>query len=419
MRECDCCSEKQSQPLALDEVLNRMLNAISPAAGIEQIPLKQALGRILAETVYASTDLPPFSSSAMDGYALRADEIQETPVLRVVGTAWAGLPHSAPLSAGECVRIFTGAALPEGADAVIMQEHAHRDGDRIRVTEKTKPGECIRSRGEEIKSGDRLLDEGQRLGPAELGLLASIGSPSVSVRRKPRVAFFSTGDELRPITEPLAFGEIHDSNRYVLDALLAGLGVETIDMGVTGDNKEEIQRVLLEASNQADAVITSGGASVGDADFITEVVKEIGHIDFWKVAIKPGKPFVFGRINSSFFFGLPGNPVSMMVTFQQLARPALLRLMGASIVEPLRLRAVCTNRLHKQPGRLEFQRGIYRRDPNGIFTVTGLGGQSASQMTSMSSANCFIVLPVENAGIEAGQTVDVEPFHGFHQAIGS
>lgn len=306
MRECDCCSEKQSQPLALDEALNRMLNAISPAAGIEQIPLKQALGRILAETVYATTDLPPFSSSAIDGYALRADEIQETPVLRVVGTAWAGRPHSVPISAGECVRIFTGAALPEGADAVIMQEHAHLDGDRIRVTEKTKPGECIRSRGEEIKSGDRLLDEGQRLGPAELGLLASIGRPSASVRRKPRVAFFSTGDELRPITEPLAFGEIHDSNRYVLDALLAGLGVETIDMGVTVDNKEAIQRALLEASNQADAVITSGGASVGDADFITEVVREIGHIDFWKVTIKPGKPFVFGRINSSFFFRFAG-----------------------------------------------------------------------------------------------------------------
>ncbi|HYE36831.1 gephyrin-like molybdotransferase Glp [Methylocaldum sp.] len=411
MREPDCCAEKQPQPLPLKEALDRIFKIITPARGTEQLPLKQALGRILAEDVYSTIDLPPFPNSAMDGYAVRTGDLRKASKLRVIGTAWAGQPFSAPLSPGECVRILTGAALPENADAVLMQEHARREGDHIQVAAEPKPGEHIRPRGEELKAGDRLLSEGEYLGPAEIGLLASIGMPAVSVRRKLRVAFFSTGDELRAITEPLAFGEIHDSNRYVLDALLTGLGIETIDMGVIRDDKDAIRRALLEASDQADAVISAGGASVGDADFITEVTREIGHIDFWKVAIKPGKPFAFGRINSSFFFGLPGNPVSMTVTFQQLARPALLRLMGAPIIEPLRLKAVCTNRLYKLPGRLEFQRGVYHCTPNGGYTVTGLTCQGASQMTSLSLANCFIILPTENSGIEAGQTVEIEPFH--------
>jgi molybdopterin molybdotransferase len=414
MHEHDCCTEKQSRLLSLEEALGRMLKTILPIQGTEQVPLKQSLGRILAKDVYSTIDLPPFQNSAMDGYALRAEDLRTASTLQVVGTAWAGQPYSAPLSSGECVRIFTGAALPEGAGAVVIQEHVRREGDQIRVVRKPEPGENIRPCGEELKTGERLLAEGKHIGPAEMGLLASIGLPSIPVRRKLRVAFFATGDELRSIAEPLAFGEIHDSNRYVLDALLTGLGIETIDLGVVQDDKEAIRCTLLEASNQADAVITSGGASVGDADFITEVTREIGLIDFWKVAIKPGKPFAFGRINSSLFFGLPGNPVSMMVTFQQLARPALLQLMGKPMVEPLRLQAVCTNRLHKQPGRQEFQRGIYRRTPNGGFTVAGVICQGASHMTSMSLANCFIVLPVENSGVEAGQTVEIEPFDFLH-----
>jgi len=414
MREHDCCTERESQPLHLEEALDRVLKTIVPVQGAEQIPLKQALGRILATDIYSTIDLPPFQNSAMDGYAVRAEDLRNASTLQVVGTAWAGRPYSVPLASGECVRIFTGAALPENADAVVIQEHARRKGDQIHVTEKPKPGEHIRPRGEELKAGDRLFVEGKHIGPAEIGLLASIGLPSIPVRRKLRAAFFTTGDELRSVEEPLASGEIHDSNRYVLDALLTGLGIETIDMGVVQDDKEAIRRALLEASNQADAVITSGGASVGDADFITEVMRDIGHIDFWKVAVKPGKPFAFGRINSSLFFGLPGNPVSMMVTFQQLARPALLRLMGAPTVEPLRLQAVCTNRLYKLPGRLEFQRGIYRCTSNGGYAVAGLLCQGASQITSMSLANCFIILPAENSGVEAGQTVEIEPFHCLH-----
>ncbi|MGX2041237.1 molybdopterin molybdotransferase MoeA [Methylocaldum sp. MU1018] len=415
MPALDCCAEKQSRLLSLEDALDRMLETITPIRETEQLPLKRALGRILAEDIHSTTDLPPFRNSAMDGYAVRTEDLEKTSTLRVAGTAWAGRPYPAPLSPGECARIFTGAALPENADAVLMQERARRLGDQIQIAEKPKPGEHVRPQGEEIKAGDRLLSEGKRLGPAELGLLASIGMPAVTVRRKLRVAFFSTGDELRAITEPLAFGEIHDSNRYVLDALLAALDIETIDMGVIRDDKEAIRSALLEASSQAAAVVTSGGASVGDADFITEVMRDIGHIDFWKIAIKPGKPFAFGRIDSSLFFGLPGNPVSMMVTFQQLARPALLRLMGAPLIEPLRLQAVCTNRLHKRPGRLEFQRGAYRRAPNGGYTVAGLTCQGSSQMTSMSSANCFIVLPAQSTGIEAGQTVEIEPFfHNLH-----
>ena len=410
MRKHDCCIEKQP-PLSLKEALDRMLKTISPIQETELVPLKQALDRILAKDIRSTIDLPPFQNSAMDGYAVRADDLRNASTLRIAGTAWAGRPYSAPLSPGECVRIFTGAALPENADAVVIQEHARREGDRIRVAGKPESGEHVRPRGEELKVGDRLLSDGKLIGPAEIGLLASIGMAFVSVRRKLRAAFFATGDELRALAEPLAFGEIHDSNRYVLDAMLTGLGIETIDMGVIQDDKEAIRHALLEASNQADAVITSGGASVGDADFITEAAREIGHIDFWKVAVKPGKPFAFGHIHSSLFFGLPGNPVSMMVTFQQLARPALLGAMGAQATEPLRLSATCATRLDKLPGRLEFQRGIYRRTSNGGYSVAGLPCQGASQITSMSLANCFIVLPAENSGVEPGQTVEIEPFY--------
>jgi molybdopterin molybdotransferase len=410
MRQPDRCVEPQSPPLTLDRALDRLLGTLRPIAETERLPLKQVLGRILAEEIRAPLDLPPFPNSAMDGYALRAEDLHSQASFRVIGTALAGHPFSGPVAPGECVRIFTGAVLPENADAVVAQEDAQRNGDAIRLMAGVSPGENVRRRGDEIRTGQRLLPAGKCLAPADLGLLAAIGRPEAAVKRRLRVAFFSTGDELRPVWQPLAPGEIHESNRYVLDALLAESGAEALDFGTVRDDPEALRQAMLEAAGLADAVIASGGASVGEADFIVDVLREIGRIEFWKVAIKPGKPFAFGHIGATPLFGLPGNPVSMMVAFRQLVHPALRRLMGATFRQPLRLRAVCGNRLAKSPGRLEFQRGFYLRDGNGDFIVTALAGQGSHRLISMSQANCFIVLPPENSGVEPGEEVDIEPF---------
>jgi molybdopterin molybdotransferase len=409
----DRCAESESPPLTLELALERVLGTLRPIAESERLPLKQAHGRILAEEIRAPLDLPPFPSSAMDGYALRAEDPHAKASFRVIGAALAGHPFSGSVGPGECVRIFTGAVLPEGADTVALQEDAQRDGDEIRLLADVRPGDHVRHRGDEIRAGQVLLPAGKSLASADLGLLAAIGKPEATVKRRLRVAFFSTGNELRPVWQPLSPGEIHDSHRYVLDALLAELGAEALDFGAVRDDPEALRQVMLEASSVADAVITSGGASVGEADFVVDVLREIGRIEFWKVAVKPGKPFAFGQVGATPLFGLPGNPVSMMVAFRQLVRPALLRLMGATLRQPLRFRAICGNRLVKSPGRLEFQRGFYLRDGNGDIIVTGLAGQGSHRLISMSQANCFIVLPMENSGVEPGEDVDIEPFNAL------
>ena len=396
----------------MDQALERLLGGLEPIAGSERLPLQQARGRLLAETLLSPLDLPPFPNSAMDGYALRAEDSRSHATLRVIGTALAGKPFAGAAGAGECVRIFTGAVLPDWADAVAMQENVTREGETIHLSAAVNPGDNARPRGNEIRAGQALLPTGKRLGAADLGLLASVGIAEVSVKRRLRVAFLSTGDELRPVGQTLGPVEIHDSNRYVLDALLAELGVEALDFGIVRDDPEALRQALLEAASQADAIVTSGGASVGDADFIVEILGEIGQVEFWKVAIKPGKPFAHGRVGTVPLFGLPGNPVAVMVTFRQLVRPALLRLMGAAPATSLRFRAICGNRLHKRPGRLEFQRGVYRRSETGEFIVTGLAGQGSDRLTSVSQANCYILLPLESAGVAAGEPVDIEPFDG-------
>jgi molybdopterin molybdotransferase len=404
------CAEPPSRLLTLEQARHRIRAAIRPVDGVERLPLKQARGRILAENIIAPADLPAFAGSAMDGYAVRAGDLDRYPRLRVIGTAWAGKPFPTPLGAGECVRIFTGAPVPDLADAVIPQEDVARQGDEIAVRGRVGEGEHVRSRGDEALEGDLVLAAGRRLTPEDLGLIATLGIPEVMVRCRPRVAFLTTGSELRAVGEPLAFGQIHDSNRYLLEGLLAELGVESIDLGTVRDDREALREALSEAAELADAIVTTGGASVGDADLLVEILDEIGHVEFWKVALKPGKPFVFGRVGRSFLFGLPGNPVSALVTFRQLARPGLWQLMGASAVPPLRLKAVCTGRLGKQPGRAEFRRGVYRLAENGNLVVTALAKQGSHQLTALSSANCFIVLPVESSGVETGQSVEIEPF---------
>ncbi len=415
--ECpDRCAEPANS-LTLEEAQARIRECVPPLSDVEDVPLKQARGRVLAESLTAPFDLPPFPNSAMDGYAFHHAGISNhaDASLTVIGTSFAGKPYDGVPGPRECVRIFTGAAIPTGADTVIMQEDVIRETDNIRLAKTVTALANVRPAGDEIGCGECLLEQGKVLQAADLGVLASAGFAKATVTRRLRVAFFSTGDELRPVEEPLDFGQIHDSNRYLLHGLLDDPAIAAIDRGVVPDDAAAVKQALLDASQQADVIISTGGVSVGDADFVTSALAELGRVEFWKVAVKPGKPFAFGRIGPAWFFGLPGNPVAVMVTFRLLVRPALLRMIGAQARPPLRLRAICRSRLKKAPGRLEFQRGQFEADGEGGFTVIGLAGQGSHQLLGMSRANCLIVLGAGNAGVKPGDSVEIEPFLEFFQ----
>ena len=272
-----------------------------------------------------------------------------------------------------------------------------------------RPSENIRPAGDEVPAGESLLDGGKRLEPADLGLLASAGITTVRVKRKLRIAYFSTGDELSPVGSPLLHGMIYDSNRYTLGALLDHPLVEVTDLGVVRDNPDALRETLRQASVQADAILTTGGVSVGDADYVTRILGELGHVDFWKIAVKPGKPFAFGHIGKARLFGLPGNPVAVMIVFHELVRPALLRLAGTRADPDLRLSAVCLSKLRKSPGRMEFQRGHFEQDELGQIRVTACGAQGSHRLSGMSQANCFIVLAADCGEVQPGDLVSIEP----------
>ena len=401
--------------LPLDEALERIRAGLEPVEGYQQLALRDALGRVLAEDVASPIDVPAYTNSAMDGYAVRSADLpaEGETTLTVVGTAFAGQPFDGTVQAGGAVRIMTGAMLPEGADTVVMQEDTERDGDELRVRPGHKPGQHVRHAGEDIPARGTALAAGKRLRPSEIGLLASLGVPEVRVRRRLRVAFFSTGDELRSIGEPLEEGQIYDSNRYTLHGMLTRLGVEQLDMGVIPDRREAIEEAFRQAAAVADAVITSGGVSVGEADYVKETLDSLGQVGFWKIAMKPGKPLAFGRIGEAVFFGLPGNPVSAMATFYQVVQPALRHMLGETEVLPARLQARCADPLKKRPGRQDFQRGILRHDDSGQLVVTSTGAQGSHVLSSMSRANCFIVLPADSGDVEAGALVEVQPFEGL------
>jgi len=402
--------------LRLDEARERIIAEIAAVTEVESVALREALGRVLARPVYSGVDVPSHRNSAMDGYALAGAALPAagSGAFEVIGTSWAGRPFEGGVAPGQCVRIMTGAMLPADTDTVVMQEHVRRDGERVAIEAGHRPGQNVRPAGEDIRRGELALDAGTTLRPAELGLLASVGVGAVSVWRRPRVAIVSTGDELRPVGEPLAPGQIYDSNRYSLHGMLQRLGLEVIDLGVVPDTREDTLRAFESAAARADAIVTSGGVSVGEADYVTETLERHGRIGFWKVAMKPGKPIAFGRFGQAYFFGLPGNPVSVMVTFYQLVQPALRALTGATGIEPpLTVRATCESRLRKKPGRLEFQRGVLTRQQAGGYAVRSTGHQGAGVLRSMSEANCFIVLPLEQGDVEPGSEVDVQPFAGL------
>ena len=411
-----CQDDYDSQSLSVSEARQRIIESVQIIKGNEKVALRSALGRILAEPIQSPVNVPQETNSAMDGYAIAGSDLPdegEQRQLHFVGTAWAGRPFEATLNAGECVRIFTGAVMPAGADTVVMQERVASDGDTITIDSSTRSGDNVRAAGEDIRRGAEVLPAGTRLQPSELGLLASLGQAEIKVRRRLRVAFFSTGDELRSIGETLGPGMIYDSNRYTIHGMLTRLGCDIIDMGVVRDTPEATDEAFRTAADCADVLITSGGVSVGEADYVKDSLEKLGRVGFWKVAMKPGRPLAFGHIQDATFFGLPGNPVSVMVTFYQFVQPALRQMMGENVTEPVTVRAVCQSRLRKKAGRFEFQRGVLSQDDNGQLTVNRTGAQGSGILTSMSQANCFIMLPVEATTIQPGDTVEVQPFYGL------
>jgi molybdopterin molybdotransferase len=405
-----CLDDSDPDALDVRTALGRVLEHARPLTGEEKLDLRAALGRVVAQPVYAATPLPAFTHSAMDGFACRLEGVPAGETrMRWVGHAYAGHPWGEALASGTCVRVSTGAALPEGADCVVMQEQVHIEGGLVTLLRVPRPGENIRHQGEELVRGAHVVEAGERLGPAHLGLLATLGVACVTVYRRPKVALFSTGDELRPLGSPLAHGQIHDSNRYTLHGLLSAMGVEVLDLGIVADQPELIERTLASAAEGADVVLSTGGVSVGDVDHVRRTIERIGRVHFWKVAIKPGRPLLFGAIGESLVFGLPGNPVSVMVTFSQFVRPALEKLCGGTPRTPLRLYATLPVPVDKRRGREEFQRGRLQR-VNGAWQVRPTGEQGSGMLTSMARANCFIVLPRDVAHLPPGSTVEVEPF---------
>ena len=413
----DCCADGHEGPaLKLSEALSRILAEVQPVSGGDTLAVRSALGRVLSADVVSSIDVPSHTNSAMDGYALAGSELSaggETR-LEVIGTSAAGRPFAGEVRSGQCVRIMTGAPMPPGADTVAMQENVVRDGDIAIVGPGQKFGQHVRQAGEDIAAGTIALAAGTRLMPAEIGILGSLGVGEVRVRRRPRVAFFSTGDELRSVGEPLGEGQIYDSNRYTIFGMLSRLGVDVLDMGVIRDDRDAVEQAFAKAAAEADAIVSSGGVSVGDADYVAETLERTGTVGFWKVAMKPGRPLAFGRIGEALFFGLPGNPNSVMVTFYQLVQPALQALAGIPNPEPpLTMPAISATALHKKPGRREFQRGVFSRSEDGRLVVRKTGHQGSGVLSSMAAANCFIVLPEDSGPVAEGDEVTVQPFAAF------
>jgi len=411
-----CADDIDTESLRVNEARQRILAETIPINDYEKLALRNSLGRVLARDIISPLNVPAYANSAMDGIAIAGSDLPQsgTRILEVIGTAFAGVPFDGTCHAGQCVRITTGAPLPRGTDTIIMQEQIENIGRaKVCIGAIHRVGQNVRQAGEDIACGTTVLESGHFILPADLGVLASLGIGEVSVFRRPRVAFFSTGDELRSIGEVLAEGEIYDSNRYSLFGMLTRLGVEILDLGVVGDKPDDLREALQHAAAAADVVITSGGVSVGDADYIKSLLSELGEIGFWKIAMKPGRPLTFGKLNKALFFGLPGNPVAVMVTFYQFVQPALHYLSCGTVKLPLTIRATCGNKLYNRPGRFEFQRGIMRQNRDGEFEVVRAGQQGSGVLTSMSRANCFILLEEDSKSIEVGDTVLIQPFEAL------
>ena len=412
--EASCADDYDPNSMPVAKARDFIHTFLSPVTGIARLPIRSALGRVLSEDIISPVNVPAHINSAMDGWALRFQDLQANPSasLTEVGTSFAGQPFAGTVGAHQCVRIFTGGVVPEGCDAVVMQERARADAKSITFTPGVMKGQNVRYAGEDLKQGAVALAKGRIIRPAELGLLASLGIGEVSVVRPLRVVFFSTGDELVSIGLPLAEGQIYDSNRYTIHGMLTRMGCDVIDMGVVRDDPALLEKAFTEASEIGDVVITSGGVSVGEADYVKQLLTKLGEVVFWKIAMKPGRPLAYGKIGKAHFFGLPGNPVSVMVTFYQFVRDALLILQGVNPIpaQPL-LKVTCTTAIKKAPGRTEFQRGVLYLD-DGVYKVRTTGEQGSGILKSMSDANCFIMLHDHVGNVDAGATVEVQVLEG-------
>jgi molybdopterin molybdotransferase len=400
--------------LPVDKARAAIRACLKPVTATERVPVREALGRVLAEAIVPAFDVPGHDNTAMDGYAVRfADLGADVTVLEEVGAALAGKAFAGSVGPGQCVRVTTGAVMPAGADAVVVQEVAKVNGTRVSIPAGQKAKQNVRYAGEDLKNGVPVLSPGRVLSPADLGLVASLGIGELEVHRRVRVAFFSTGDELASIGTALKAGEVYDSNRYTLHGMLARLGVEIRDLGVVRDDPAQLEAAFRDAAANADAIITTGGVSVGEADFVKPMMAKLGEALFWRIAMRPGRPMAFGRIGNAFLFGLPGNPVAVMVTFYQFVREALLVLGGrAGDCAPLLLEATAAEPLRKVAGRTEFQRGVLSRE-DGALKVRITGQQGSGVLRSMSEANCFIVLEHPRGKVQAGERVQVQPFEGL------
>ena len=398
--------------ISADEAMRRILDLVNPVTQIESISLRASLGRVTARDVPSRVQVPNHTNSAMDGYALRGRDLpgKNSKEFSVTGASFAGQPYRGTVHTDQCVRIMTGAVMPDGTDTVITQERVERHGKKITVVAGEKRGSNVRQAGEDLEIGDIAIARGTRIGPAHLGLAASLGFSELPCFRKPRIAFFSNGDELRSVGESLQIGELFDSNRYTLFGMLSEAGVEVVDLGIVKDDQPAISRAFADAAACSDLVITSAGASVGDADYVKQTLDAMGDVSFWKVAIKPGRPLAFGTIDNSLFFGLPGNPVSVMVTFQIFVREAIRKLSGELGTAALKIRVPLISKLKKRAGRVEYQRGVLTTGPDGQTVVSSTGEQGSGILHSMSVANCFIILPSDSEGASPGDLVEVQPF---------
>jgi len=411
-----CADDYDPNSMPVQKAREVIARFLTPVTATERVNVRAGLGRVLAEDVISPLNVPAHDNSAMDGYAVRFTDLKSDGevTLKNAGTSFAGIPYKGTVGAGQCVRIMTGGVMPAGTDTIVMQEHAKADGDKITVGKGHKKNQHLRLAGEDLATGQAALRRGVTLRAADVGLISSLGVGEVTVYRRLRVAFFSTGDELVSIGTQPKEGQIFDSNRYTIHAMLTRLGCEVMDMGVVRDDPALLEKAFKDAAAAADVVITSGGVSVGEADFVKVLLNKLGEVVFWKIAMKPGRPLAYGKIGAAHFFGLPGNPVSVMVTFYQFVRDALLKLSGCDPVPVVpTFKVPCTSTLKKAPGRTEFQRGILTQDAAGNWSVRVTGEQGSGILRSMSEANCFIILATDQGNVIPGTLVEVQVLEGI------
>jgi len=409
----DCCSAPGLLPF--EHAMTNMLAQITPVHEHETLTIEAALNRVLANDIVSPVNVPPHNNSAMDGYAFAATSLQKSKTLLLAGRSMAGSPYVGECQAGQCIRIMTGAKMPIGCDSVEMQENCLLDGNKITFAQEKALGSHVRYAGEDIIINQPVFTKGQRLSAIDIGMLASLGIAKVNVFRKLKVALISTGDELKSPGQTLTEGDIFASNAHFLTGLLTKLNIEIIDFGIIKDDKLAIESAFKQADELTDAIISSGGVSVGDADYTKEVLDNLGEIGFWKIAMKPGKPFAFGKLPNSIFFGLPGNPVSALVTAHQLALPALVKMQNAQPIKRVTINVKTATELKKSVGRMDFQRGVLTINDQGETVVNSTGSQGSGILSSIAKANCYIVLEARRGKVTAGEMVKIELFDQYLQ----